>query len=92
MNRAGWCPGMATDLAEYEITGTVTPGDSATIDYNVEGGVGDSRYDPGTQLVSYGPPNFTLDAGIVDIERPSQHDRLWPHQSRLRCANRVHSK
>ena len=71
LDRAGWCPGMATDLAEYEITGTVTPGDSATIDYNVEGGVGDSRYDPSTQLVSYGPPNFTLDAGIVDIERPS---------------------
>ncbi|HET6401972.1 MAG TPA: LamG-like jellyroll fold domain-containing protein [Candidatus Kapabacteria bacterium] len=71
LNRAGWCPGMATDLAEYEITGTVTPGDSATIDYNVEGGVGDSRYDPSTQLVSYGPPNFTLDAGIVTIERPS---------------------
>lgn len=71
LNRAGWCPGMATDLAEYEISGTVTPGDSATIDYNVEGGVGDSRYDPSTQLVSYGPPNFSLDAGIVDIERPS---------------------
>ncbi|MFI5201742.1 MAG: LamG-like jellyroll fold domain-containing protein [Candidatus Kapaibacterium sp.] len=71
LDRAGWCPGMATDLAEYEITGTVTAGDSATIDYNVEGGVGDSRYDPSTQLVSYGAPNFTLDAGIVDIERPS---------------------
>jgi len=71
LNRAGWCPGMATDLAEYEITGTVTPGDSAIIDYNVEGGVGDSRYDPSSQLVSYGPPNFTLNAGIVDILRPS---------------------
>jgi len=70
-DRSGWCPGMATDLAEYEITGTVNPGDSATMDYGVEGGSGDSRYDPGSQLVSYGPPNFTLDAGIVDILRPS---------------------
>ena len=74
LNRAGWCPGMATDLAEYELTGTITPGDSATIDYNVEGGVGDSRYDPSTQLVSYGPPNFTLDAAVVSILRPS--DRI----------------
>jgi hypothetical protein len=71
-DRSGWCPGMATDLAEYEITGTVTPGDSVTIDYGVEQGpTGDSRYDPGTQLVSYGPPNFTLDAAIVNIQRPS---------------------
>lgn len=70
-DRSGWCPGMATDLAEYEITGTVTPGDSVKIDYGVEGGSGDSRYDPGTQLVSYGPPNFTLDAAIVNIQRPS---------------------
>ncbi len=71
-DRSGWCPGMATDLAEYEITGTVTPGDSVTIDYGVEPGpTGDSRYDPGTQLVSYGPPNFTLDAAIVNIQRPS---------------------
>ncbi len=74
-DRSGWCPGMATDLAEYEITGTVNPGDSATMDYGVEPGpTGDSRYDPSTQLVSYGPPNFTLDAGIVDILRPS--DRI----------------
>jgi hypothetical protein len=71
-NRAGWCPGMATDLAEYEITGTVTPGDSAGIDYGVEGGVGDSRYDPSTQLVSYGAPNFALNPSIVRTLRPSE--------------------
>ena len=71
--RAGWCPGMATDLAEYEITGTVNPGDSALIDYGVEGGVGDSRYDPSTQIVTYGAPSFTHDAAIVHIVRPSDH-------------------
>ncbi len=72
-SRAGWCPGMATDLAEYEITGTVSPGANAKLDYGVEGGSGDSRYDPSTQLVSYGAPNFKNDAGIVDIQRPSDH-------------------
>ncbi len=71
LNRAGWCPGMATDLAEYEVTGKVKPGDSVLMDYGVEGGAGDSRYDPSTQLVTYSAPNFTLNAGIVDIERPS---------------------
>ncbi|HEY3875579.1 MAG TPA: LamG-like jellyroll fold domain-containing protein [Candidatus Kapabacteria bacterium] len=71
IDRAGWCPGMATDLAEYEITPIVTPGTNVVIDYNVEGGVGDSRYDPGTQLVSYGPPNFKTNATIVTILRPS---------------------
>ena len=71
-DRSGWCPGMATDLAEYEITGTVTPGDSATLDYGVEPGpTGDSRYDPGTQLMSYGAPNFKLNASIETIQRPS---------------------
>jgi hypothetical protein len=71
INRAGWCPGMATDLAEYEITNIVTPGHAVTIDYGVNGGVGDSRYDPSTQLVTYGAPNFTTDAALTDIWRPS---------------------
>jgi hypothetical protein len=70
-NRAGWCPGAATELGEFELTGTIIPGDSVNMDYGVEGGSGDSRYDPSNQLVSYGPPNFTLDAAIIDIERPS---------------------
>lgn len=71
LNRAGWCPGAATDLAEYEITGTVNPGDSILADYTVEGGSGDSRYDPSTQLVTYGAPNFSQDASIEAIWRPS---------------------
>ncbi len=81
-DRSGWCPGMATDLAEYEITGTVHAGDSATFDYGVEPGpTGDSRYDPGTQLMSYGAPNFKVNAGIVDVFRPSpkiQYGRINP--------------
>ncbi|MDP4199151.1 MAG: peptide-N-glycosidase F-related protein [Bacteroidota bacterium] len=74
LNRSGWCPGAATDLGEFEITGTVKPGDSAMLDYGVEDGSGDSRYDPSTQLVSYGAPNFKRDAAIMDIWRPS--DRM----------------
>jgi len=78
--RAGWCPGAPTLETEYELTGTINPGDSALFHYGViidtaNGGVpGDSRYDPSHQLVSYGAPNFNLNAGIVEIKRPS--DRI----------------
>jgi len=76
-NRSGWCPGAPTLETEYEITGAVTPGTAATFSYGVDMSnypVGDSRYDPSHQLVSYGAPNFALNAGIVDIQRPS--DRI----------------
>lgn len=70
-DRAGWCPGMPSDMIENDLTYFVTPGQIATIDYGVNGGPGDSRYIANHQLVSYGAANFTLDAAIVDITRPS---------------------
>ncbi len=75
-NRSGWCPGAPTLETENELTGTVTPGAGRLFSYGVDMSnypVGDSRYDPSHQLVSYGPPNFSLNAGIVEIERPSDH-------------------
>jgi hypothetical protein len=79
-DRAGWCPGMATDMQEFEITDIIS-GSSATIDYGVTSGSGDSRYLVNCQLVSYGDPNFTLDAEVVEIQRPSnmiKHGRVNP--------------
>jgi hypothetical protein len=70
-DRAGWCPGAPTDLNEYEITSNVTPGGNVNIDYGVTSGSGDSRYIVNCQLVSYGNPNLSLDAELVDIQRPS---------------------
>lgn len=70
-DRAGWCPGMATDLQEFDITAMVTPGQTATIDYGMEAASGDSRYIVNHQLVSYGEANFSLDAQILDVEAPS---------------------
>ncbi len=72
--RAGWCPGAPTLLTEVELTGTIKGGDSATMDYGVLTASGDSRYDPSNQLVSYGAPNFALNAGVVQIMRPT--DRI----------------
>jgi hypothetical protein len=72
-DRAGWCPGMATDVLELDITDEVTPGQISELDYGlVAGASGDSRYIVNVQMVSYGDPNFTIDAGILDIKNPSK--------------------
>lgn len=71
-DRAGWCPGEATDLQEFEITEYTSPGGTVELDYGVATGSGDSRYIINMQLVSYGSPNFELDAELVDIQRPSK--------------------
>ncbi len=70
-DRAGWCPGMATDVEESDITQYVTPGQSTTIDYNMVAATGTSRYWVSHQLVEYGSANFALDAAIVDIKNPT---------------------
>jgi hypothetical protein len=81
-DRAGWCPGMATDVHEFEITDLVSPGGTAEIDYGVNGSVlGEANYLVSNQLVTYGAPNFETDAAIEAIMRPSQRvefERLNP--------------
>ncbi len=80
-DRAGWCPGMATDVQELDITDLVTPGGMAELDYGMEVASGDSRYIVNIQMVSYGEPNFTQDAALVDIINPStkvEHERYNP--------------
>jgi hypothetical protein len=69
-DRAGWCPGAPTDLAEYPLS--LQAGIPVTFDYGVRAGSGDSRYVVSNQLVSYGAPNFTRDAAIVEVRRPSE--------------------
>jgi len=70
-DRAGWCPGMATDLAEYDITEQVKDATTFTLDYGVTQGSGDSRYIVNNQLVTYGDYNFNLDVAMVDVLNPS---------------------
>ncbi|NJN78201.1 MAG: T9SS type A sorting domain-containing protein [Saprospiraceae bacterium] len=70
-DRAGWCPGAASDIEESDLTPYVTAGQMATIDYGVYGGSGDTRYIASHQLVAYGAANFTNDAAISDIITPS---------------------
>ncbi|MBL7771340.1 MAG: T9SS type A sorting domain-containing protein [Chitinophagaceae bacterium] len=70
-DRAGWCPGMATDTKEMPLDNFVNPGDTVTFDYGLNTASGDSRYWVSNQLVSYGTPNFTLDAAVTDVLNPS---------------------
>lgn len=71
-DRAGWCPGMSTNVKEMDITPYTTPGVVANIDYGIDTAWGSSNYWVSNTLMSYGPPNFALDAAVVDIKNPSQ--------------------
>jgi hypothetical protein len=73
-DRAGWCPGAAVDTKEFEITPNVTPGQLIMLDYSLPfvASPGTSNYRINNQLVSYGPPNNSLDASIYYIRKPSK--------------------
>ena len=72
-DRAGWCPGMPSDVKELDITSHVTAGQPVEIDYGVSSASGTSDYIVNNQLVTYGDPNFTLDAAVVDIISPTNY-------------------
>ncbi|GEM_PF-50193 len=84
-DRAGWCPGMPSDPAEFDATPYVTPGDSITIDYGLYTATGSSNYIVNNQMVTYGNPNFTLDASVVAITAPTNQVEYFRTNSI--CAN-----
>lgn len=73
-DRAGWCPGQASDTKEYDITDMVTPGVTNNIDYGVVVATGTSNYIVNNQLVTYGGNNFILDAAITQVLNPNSMD------------------
>jgi len=70
-DRAGWCPGQASDIFKSDITSLVNPGQIHNIDYGIVNATGSSNYWVSSQLVSYDEANFTLDAAIIDILSPT---------------------
>jgi len=76
-DRAGWCPGDPSDLYEYDITEYVSPGETHTIDYNLTYASGASNYQVNNQLVTYGEPNFTLDAAVINITKPNAENAAF---------------
>jgi hypothetical protein len=71
--RANWCPGAEVETYDFELTPYATPGDSVLLDLNLNNysGSGGAYYVTESQLVTYGAPNFTLDAGMYLIKSPS---------------------
>lgn len=80
-NRAGWCPGAPADMHEFDLTPYVTPGSPLTVDYAFQTGYtwnGQGSYPYymiEQQLVTYGSPNFALDARMDEIISPSYETR-----------------
>lgn len=72
-DRAGWCPGMPTDVNEFDVTSFFSGGNSASIDYGVSTATGDSRYIVNNQMVTYGSPNHTLDGRITEVLSPTNY-------------------
>lgn len=76
VDRSAWCPGAPVDVYNTELTDYVTPGDSATIDYNIQSNTY-GNYVFESQLISYGAYNFTIDAAVDDIISPSNKDEHY---------------
>ena len=77
-DRAGWCPGDVVNTYHHELSGLVAPGDSLTLDYEVDlpsGTAPEGNYVMRAQLFEYGPHRYQLDVRLDDILAPSQADR-----------------
>lgn len=78
-DRAEWCPGAEVRTKDFELTPYLTPGDSMTIDYNLQPGYTWNNegswpyYAIESQLITYGTPNFRLDAAVEEIISPNSN-------------------
>jgi hypothetical protein len=82
-DRAGWCPGAATDLHSFDISNLIPGNKEITIDYGVEPPqLNQANYLVSSQLVSYGPMKYRVDAAIEEIIKPNvgrvEFERLNP--------------
>lgn len=82
-DRAGWCPGMQTDIHRFDLTSYVNEDGSLPIDYGVNGGtLSEANYLASHQVVSYGAYTHNLDASLEDVIRPNnervEFERLNP--------------
>jgi hypothetical protein len=78
-DRSNWCPGAEVWTYDWELTPFITPGDSLTLDHDAQSYTATSGwhdYVIEDQLVTYGSPNFALDAGIENVLSPTK-DQMW---------------
>ncbi len=82
-DRANWCPGAEVWTYDFELTPYATPGDTITLDHNVQAYTNNgewSYYQIEDQIVYYGAPNFTLDASIENVIAPT-NDQMWSRKN-----------
>lgn len=78
-DRAAWCPGAEVSTKDFELSSWITPGDSLTLDYDLQPGYiwnGQGSwpyYAIESQLVSYSQPNFTLDVAMEEVISPNSN-------------------
>lgn len=85
-DRANWCPGEAVHVFDNEMTSYVAAGDSVVIDVDMQpftnldlsNGAG---YQIDLQLLTYGAPNFTLDAELQSIISPNNNVNVKRYNS-----------
>jgi hypothetical protein len=76
-DRADWCPGAEVSTKDFELTPFVVPGDSMTIDYDLQSGYkwnGQGSwpyYQIESQLITYGSPSFSQDVALEEIISPN---------------------
>lgn len=89
-DRANWCPGAEVWTYDWELTPFVTPGNNTSLDHDVQAYTNTSGWDYyqiEDQLVTYGAPNFTLDAAVEDILSPST-DQMYQRYNPV-CTNPI---
>jgi hypothetical protein len=81
-DRAEWCPGAEVRTKNFELSGLIVPGDSMTVDYDLQPGyTWDGQgswpyYAIESQLITYGNPNFRLDAAMEEVLAPN-NDKFY---------------
>lgn len=89
-DRANWCPGAEVWTYDFELTPHVTPGTTVSLDHDVQNYTNNgewSYYQIEDQVVSYGAPNFALDAAMENILSPTR-DQMWMRYNPI-CTNPV---
>lgn len=89
LDRSNWCPGADVRYYDYELTDYLNLNDSNEVNYDMEfydepitGNV--PNWVIRSFLISYGEPNFRVDAAVEDIVSPTMKDE---HSRRNPIAN-----
>lgn len=69
-DRAGWCPGMPTQVEEWDVTDYIN-NNQIEVDYGINTANGESSYIVNNQIITYGSTNFSTDARIVVVQAPN---------------------